>query len=156
MANRVKSLIESIHQGGSCPRLKIDLTREGVVCPDFVCEKWGEELIIDLDPSYPLNLAFTAVGVEADLSFGGYVTRCKFPYASIYLIVDRNTGKGELFEENIPESVRQKRQFTPAPRPSPVKATATGRSASATAAYRASRAPFTPASSSRPTATSCA
>lgn len=106
MENRFKRAIESLHQEGACPRLQIDLTREGVVCPDFLIEKWGERLVIDLDPSYPLNLAFTAIGVEADLSFGGYVTRCKFPYASIYMIADRASGRGTLFEENLPASMR--------------------------------------------------
>lgn len=122
MENRFKRAIESLHEAGACPRLQIDLTCDGVVCPDFVVAKWGERLVIDLDPSYPLNLAFTAIGVEADLSFGGYVTRCKFPYASIYMIADRATGQGTLFEENLPPSLRRERGLTrtpsePAPRP---------------------------------------
>ena len=29
---------------------------DGVVCPDFIREQWRERLIIDLDPSYPLDL----------------------------------------------------------------------------------------------------
>lgn len=115
MAHRVQSLIESIHADGSCPRLQVDLTSDGIVCPDFVCEKWGEELVIDLDPSYPLDLAFTATGVDVDLSFGGYVTRCTFPYAAIYMVADRATGRGILIDENMPESVRRRRQPSRAP-----------------------------------------
>ncbi len=115
MAHRVQSLIESIHADGSCPRLQVDLTCDGIVCPDFVCEKWGEELVIDLDPSYPLDLEFTATGVDVDLSFGGYVTRCTFPYAAIYMVADRATGRGILIDENMPESVRRRRQPSRAP-----------------------------------------
>ncbi len=115
MAHRVQSLIESIHADGSCPRLQVDLTCDGIVCPDFVCEKWGEELVIDLDPSYPLDLVFTATGVDVDLSFGGYVTRCTFPYAAIYMVADRATGRGILIDENMPESVRRRRQPSRAP-----------------------------------------
>lgn len=133
MENRFKRAIESLHQAGACPRLQIDLTCDGVVCPDFVVAKWGERLVIDLDPSYPLNLAFTAIGVEADLSFGGYVTRCKFPYASIYMIADRATGRGTVFEENLPASMRPERGLTltptePAPRPAAARERGAGES----------------------------
>ncbi|MBK8263677.1 MAG: hypothetical protein IPK80_20360 [Nannocystis sp.] len=119
MENRVRRLIEAIHQKGSCPRLQVDLTREGIVCPDFVCEKWGERLIIDLDPSYPLDLRFTATGLDVDLSFGGYVTRCTFPYAAIYMIVDRGAGQQVFFEENAPASVRREMGLTLAPQRDP-------------------------------------
>ncbi len=114
MEHPIQRLVESIHRDGSCPRLQVDLTRPGIVCPDFVCEKWGEKLIIDLDPSYPLDLRFTATGIDVDLSFGGYVSRCTFPYAAIYMVADRATGKGMLFEENAPESARPKRRPAPA------------------------------------------
>ncbi len=117
MAHRVQSLIESIHADDSCPRLQVDLTSDGIVCPDFVCEKWGEELVIDLDPSYPLDLEFTATGIDVDLSFGGYVTRCTFPYAAIYMVADRATGRGILIDENMPESVRRRRQPQPSRAP---------------------------------------
>ena len=76
MPHPVQQTIESLHAEGACPRLHVNLLAEGAVCPDFVVERWGEELVIDLDPSYPLELEFTELGVEANLSFGGYVTRC--------------------------------------------------------------------------------
>jgi len=115
MPHRVQQLIESLHRDGSCPLLQIDLTREGVDCPDFVRAQWGERLTIHLDPSYPLNLDFTATGVAVDLSFGGYVTRCTFPYAAIYLVADRATGEGAFFGDNAPASVRRERGLSPAP-----------------------------------------
>lgn len=104
----IQDAIESLHAKDLCPRLHVDVTHADAVCPDFVRDKWKQQLIIDLDPSYPLDLAFTKVGVEADLSFGGYVTRCVFPWASIYVVADRESGRGQVFAGNIPESLRHK------------------------------------------------
>jgi stringent starvation protein B len=114
MTHRVRNMVESLHAKSACPRLVVDATVEGAVCPDFLRERWQEELIIDLDPSYPLNLEFTTEGIEADLAFEGLVARCVFPYSSIYVVADRETGKGIVIEENMPESVRRKRQATAA------------------------------------------
>lgn len=102
----IQTAIESLQAKSLCPRLHVDVTHADVVCPDFVREKWKERLVIDLDPSYPLDLAFTKLGVEADLSFGGYVTRCVFPWAAIYVVADRGTGRGQVFPGNIPASLR--------------------------------------------------
>ncbi len=103
----IQDAIESLHRAGRCPRLHIDVTHEDAVCPDFVSEKWGQRLIIDLDPSYPLELEFTPVGVEANLSFGGYVTRCTFPWLAIYVVADRDKGRGQVFASHIPAALRQ-------------------------------------------------
>lgn len=102
----IQTAIESLQAEGLCPRLHVDVTHEDAVLPDFVRDKWKERLVIDLDPSYPLDDAFTEVGVEADLSFGGYVTRCTFPWAAIYVVADRDTGRGQVFAGNIPDSLR--------------------------------------------------
>ncbi|MBL4686692.1 MAG: hypothetical protein JKY37_18995 [Nannocystaceae bacterium] len=110
MIHPARSMVESLHTKGACPRIQVDLTREGVVCPDFVREQWQEELIIDLDPTYPLNLSFTDEGIEADISFDGFVTRCTFPFDAIYVVTDRETHKGIVIQENMPESVRLRRQ----------------------------------------------
>lgn len=116
----IQRMIETLHGEGRCPRLRVDVTQEQVVCPDFVVERHGESLIIDLDPEYPLDLAFTEVGVEADLSFGGFVTRCVFPFAAIYMIFDRETGRGMKFDAAMPESVRRQQAAPkPAPKPKP-------------------------------------
>lgn len=102
----IQTAIESLQAKGLCPRLHVDVTHEDAVLPDFVRDKWKERLVIDLDPSYPLDLAFTKVGVEAALSFGGYVTRCTFPWAAIFVVADRGTGRGQVFADNIPDSLR--------------------------------------------------
>ena len=112
MAHPVQSVVESLYASGRCPRLHVNASLEGVVCPDFIREQWQERLIIDLDASYPLDLSFDEHGLGADLSFGGYVTRCTFPWTAIYVVADRATGRGIVLEQNMPESVRKSRQTT--------------------------------------------
>lgn len=116
---KIKNAIESLHTAEQTPRLHVDATHEAVVCPDFLRERFGEQLIIDLDPSWPLDLAFTEVGVEADLSFGGYVSRCVFPWDAIYVVADRSTGRGMIIEGNMPTSVRGKFAGATKPKPKP-------------------------------------
>ncbi len=110
MVHPVQSVVESLYSAGRCPRLHVNAMCEGVTCPDFIREQWQERLIIDLDSSYPLDLTFDEVGISADLSFGGYVTRCAFPWKSIYVVADRATGRGIVLDQNMPESVRKSRQ----------------------------------------------
>lgn len=109
MVHPVQSVVESLYAAGRCPRLHVNATCEGVVCPDFIREQWQERLIIDLDASYPLDLTFAEDGIGADLSFGGYVTRCTFPWKAIYVVADRATGRGIVLDQNMPESVRRSR-----------------------------------------------
>lgn len=109
MVHPVQSVIESLYAAGRCPRLHVNALFEGVSCPDFIREQWRERLIIDLDPSYPLDLTFEEEGLAADLSFGGYVTRCKFPYGAVYVVADRSTGRGIVLDQNMPESVKRTR-----------------------------------------------
>jgi stringent starvation protein B len=103
-------VIESLYAAGRCPRLHVNAAYDGVVCPDFIREQWKERLIIDLDPSYPLDLTFADESLAADLSFGGYVTRCTFPYGAVYVVADRSTGRGIVLDQNMPESVRRNRE----------------------------------------------
>ncbi len=110
MVHPVQSVVESLYGAGRCPRLHVNALEKGVVCPDFIREQWQERLIIDLDSTYPLDLTFSEEGVAADLSFGGYVTRCNFPWTAIYVVADRATGRGIVLDQNMPESVRLSRQ----------------------------------------------
>lgn len=105
----VQSVIESLQAASRCPRLHVNAMFDGVVCPDFIRDQWRERLIIDLDPSYPLDLTFLEEALSADLSFGGYVTRCTFPYGAIYVVADRSTGRGIVLDQNMPESVKRSR-----------------------------------------------
>jgi stringent starvation protein B len=109
MVHPVQSVVESLYAAGRCPRLHVNATCEGVVCPDQIREQWRERLIIDLDASYPLDLTFTEDGIGADLSFNGIVTRCTFPWKAIYVVADRASGKGIVLDQHMPESVRRSR-----------------------------------------------
>lgn len=111
MVHPVQSVVESLYADGRCPRLHVNAISDGVDCPDFIREQWQERLIIDLDSSYPLDLTFDEVGLTADLSFGGFVSRCSFPFQSIYVVADRATGRGVVLEENMPEAVRKARKI---------------------------------------------
>jgi stringent starvation protein B len=134
MVHPVQSVVESLYAAGRCPRLHVNATCEGVVCPDFIREQWQERLIIDLDATYPLDLSFSDEGIGADLSFGGYVTRCNFPWKAIYVVADRATGRGIVLDQNMPEAVRRSRhqpvtgplgpsaELRPAPAPAVVPA----------------------------------
>jgi stringent starvation protein B len=128
----VQSVIESLYAAGRCPRLHVNAAFKGVVCPDFIREQWQERLIIDLDPSYPLDLMFETEGLAADLSFGGYVTRCTFPYGAVYVVADRSTGRGIVLDQNMPESVKRSRYGRTAAQPAKGKPTLRSVNAGAT------------------------
>jgi stringent starvation protein B len=106
MVHPVQSVVESLYEAGRCPRLHVNALWDGVVCPDFIREQWRERLIIDLDANYPLDLRFDDEGIAADLSFGGFITRCAFPWGSIYVVADRATGHGFVLQQNVPASVK--------------------------------------------------
>lgn len=107
MVHPVQSVIESLYAAGRCPRLHVDATNTSVVVPDFIRQQWRERLIIDLDASYPLDLVFGDKGIAADLSFGGQITRCSFPWEAIYIVMDRATGRGIVLDRHVPESVKR-------------------------------------------------
>ncbi|TPV96413.1 MAG: hypothetical protein B7733_04895 [Myxococcales bacterium FL481] len=117
MTHPVQSVVESLRAAGRCPRLHVNALCHGVECPDFIRDQWKERLIIDLDSSYPLDLTFAEDGLAADLSFGGYVTRCTFPWKAIYVVADRATGRGLVFDQHMPASVRASRPPTTGPLP---------------------------------------
>lgn len=107
MVHPVQSVIESLYAAGRCPRLHVNATHASVVCPEEIRQQWKERLIIDLDSSYPLDLTFGQTGLAANLSFGGMVTRCTFPWEAIYVVMDRATGRGIVLDRHVPESVRR-------------------------------------------------
>lgn len=123
MVHPVQSVIESLYAAGRCPRLHVDATQPAVVVPDFIRQQWRERLIIDLDASYPLDLVFGEKGLAADLSFGGHITRCSFPWESIYIVMDRATGRGIVLDRHVPESVKRQAAGQPqvAPAPAPAR-----------------------------------
>ena len=98
----IQRAVEDVYATGHTPRLQVDARRVDVVVPEFIRKQWQARLVIDLDPSYPLNLEYTKVGVEVDLAFQGQITRCVFSWSSIYAIIDRSTGRGIVVEAHLP------------------------------------------------------
>lgn len=98
----IQAAIEDIWSVGHTPRLQIDARREDVVVPEFVKSRWGPRLVLDLDATWPLNFEATKSGVGVDLAFQGIVTRCTLPWESIYVVIDRSTGRGIAIETHMP------------------------------------------------------
>jgi stringent starvation protein B len=98
----IQAAIEDVYVAGHTPRLQIDARREDVDLPDSVRRSWQARLVIDLDPSYPLELLYDADGVSVDLAFQGVVSRCRFGWRAIYAVIDRSTGRGIVVEAHLP------------------------------------------------------
>ncbi len=101
----IRSLLDVIWNQGHTPKIIVDTTHGDVVVPKHVAEQYGDRLPLDLDASYPMNIAFDDAGLHADLSFNHTVTRCTFPWRRIYLVVDRELGKGAIIEAHRPGKV---------------------------------------------------
>ena len=99
----IHAAIEDIWSSGHTPRIQVDARREDVVVPDSVRAKWGSRLVLDLDASWPLNLEAGTKGLQVDLAFQGHVTRCTLPWESIYVVLDRTTGRGVVIESHLPK-----------------------------------------------------
>lgn len=99
----IHAAIDDIWSAGHTPRIQVDARREDVVVPESVKTKWGSRLVLDLDASWPLNLEAGEAGLEVDLAFQGHVTRCTLPWESIYVVLDRSTGRGIVIESHMPK-----------------------------------------------------
>lgn len=89
MAHPVQQVIETLHEAKDCPRVLIDALADGVICPKEARLQQQQRLSIDLDPDWPLDLAFKKDSFCVDLSFDGPVERCEFPYAAISRIENK-------------------------------------------------------------------
>jgi stringent starvation protein B len=111
----IHAAIEEIWEAGHTPRLQVDARREDVELPEHVKEKWGARLVLDLDAAWPLQFEASEAGIQVDLAFQGVVSRCVLPWRSIYVVLDRLTGRGFVIEEHLPPD--EAAPGTPAPRP---------------------------------------
>ena len=96
----IQDAIEHVFAHGHVPRVQVDARVAEV--PASVRAKWGAKLVLDLDASWPLNLSWSVDGFEADLAFEGMVSRCSFPWRSVYVVLDRETGAGIVIEKHMP------------------------------------------------------
>lgn len=86
--SQVKQRIAALHQQGATARLVLNGLHAEVVCPESVLQANPEALVVDLNPAYPLRLALDRIALSADLSFGGVVSRCTFPYAAVKAVLE--------------------------------------------------------------------
>jgi len=98
----IHAAIEDVYAAGHTPRLQIDARRADVEVPGSVRRTWQARLVIDLDASYPLDLAYDPDGLSVDLAFQGMVSRCRLPWGAIYAVIDRSTGRGIVVEAHLP------------------------------------------------------
>lgn len=111
----IQQAIEDIWKAGHTPRIQLDARRADVEVPQSVREKWGARLVLDLDAAWPLNLEYDSDGIAVDLAFQGHVSRCKLPWVSIYVVLDRATGRGVVIEPHLPEDEASARVEAPKP-----------------------------------------
>lgn len=97
--------IREIWMQEGVPRIVVDATHEGVLVPGQVRDRWGHQLVIDLDPRYPLRLEVSYEGCAVDLSFGGEVSRCVFAWPAIYTVQNRGSGDAVVIEARVPKNV---------------------------------------------------
>lgn len=99
----IQQAIDDIWKAGHTPRIQVDARRADVTIPEQVKTRWGARLVLDLDAAWPLNLEYGPKGLEVDLAFAGFVSRCALPWAAIYVVLDRATGRGMVIEEHVPK-----------------------------------------------------
>lgn len=99
----IQQAIEDIWEAGHTPRIQVDARRDDVSVPESVKTRWGARLVLDLDAAWPLNLEYGEQGIAVDLAFQGQVTRCTLPWAAIYVVLDRSTGRGVVVEGHLPK-----------------------------------------------------
>lgn len=97
----VHAIIEQIYLRG-VPRVVVNATAPDVVVPEYLRKLHGEELALDLDPNYPMELEYTKEGLHATLSFHPTVTRCFLPWRSIWMIYVRGTPEAVLVPSHAP------------------------------------------------------
>lgn len=98
----LKKVLDAIWNAGHTPKVVVDATHDDVVMPDYIKDRWGNQMPIDLDAKNPLNIDFDEEGVHADLAFNGHVARCTLPWRRIYIVIDRETGQGIRLHDHAP------------------------------------------------------
>jgi len=101
--HKIQEAVEALIARKRVPRLQINAHK--AIVPEDVRQKNGKRLVIDLDPSWPMGLTWDRFGMGATLSFNGHPHACHFPWNSVYVVIDRATGDGQVFEEHVPPDV---------------------------------------------------
>lgn len=105
MARSLREVIESLLRSGRCPRIEIDLSEQGVVCPDVVRAQHGPRLVIDFAAEVTNELTLgessIVIGVRVDGGTGSEqrFECCQFPWAAVREIVERDAVCSAAFRE---------------------------------------------------------
>lgn len=102
----IEGAVLGMTRRGVSPQLFVDATDAGVEVPEHVREQWRERLWLNLNPAWPIALAFDDEALYADLGFQGVLMRCRFPYHSVWAVFEGGSHEGLLFEAHVPATVR--------------------------------------------------
>lgn len=80
---QIAQLFDRLQTMGAVPRLIIDSTVPGVICPTYIKSRYQQRLVIDLYPEDRASTFVDKIGVHADLQFDGTPHRCTFPLNSL-------------------------------------------------------------------------
>jgi stringent starvation protein B len=100
LADVLWDTIAQMHAINGVPRLFVNMSHPGLVMPERL--KGSPAQAFDLQKEYPLFMEKTETALEVSLAFQGETVRCVIPWASIFRIVERHTGKGIMFAQNAP------------------------------------------------------
>ncbi len=120
LKNSIERAILDLTNKGKTARLYVDATREGVEVPEHVRTQWGEGLLIDLNPAWPIQLGFDEQALYADLGFQGELMRCRFPFRAVWAVMDFAAGSGFVFKEHVPPTLAAQLQSVATLVPAPV------------------------------------
>lgn len=126
IAEYIQYALNVVWDAGGTPSIIVDATHQDVIVPDFVRARWRDNLCIELNANYPLNMQTDKDGLYVDLAFSGQVSRCTFPWKRVYMLVNSLTSKAIVIPAHTPASFG-----APSPPPAPVvpaARTSTGRS----------------------------
>ncbi|MBF0143641.1 MAG: hypothetical protein HQL57_00035 [Magnetococcales bacterium] len=85
--------------------LCLDARHSGVLVPRRLKGDAGLRLILNRTMPQPIHIGETAV--ESELRFGGVPHYCVIPYESLWGAFNPDSGRGTLWPESMPESIRR-------------------------------------------------
>lgn len=106
VADYIQYALNVVWDAGGTPSIIVDATHDDVLIPDFVRARWRDNLCIELNANYPLNMHTDKSGLHLDLAFSGQVSRCTFPWNRIYMLVNSLTSKAIVLPAHTPASFK--------------------------------------------------
>jgi stringent starvation protein B len=117
-----RKILEKLLEEGMV-MVTLDARASGVDVPPHL--QGNPQLRINLSHRFAFPLEIDDAGVGATLTFGDLRHDCRFPFASIYVLVSHTSGKPLFFPEDLPEEFAElaaeleQRAAEPEPEPDP-------------------------------------